>query len=118
MSKTTIAERRRGNTVGRKSSARTADANAAALREGVAGRVRFLQQDLFTVDLSPATVVTLFLPPELNDRLAPKLLRELRDGARIVSHRRTIRGWAPDEAIDVDVDEVRHEAFLWVNRRG
>jgi SAM-dependent methyltransferase len=97
--------------------ARIADANAAAQREGVADRVRFLQQDLFSVDLSPATVVTLFLLPELNDRLAPKLRRELRAGARIVSHRWTIRGWPPDEAIVVDVEEVRHEAFLWVSRR-
>jgi SAM-dependent methyltransferase len=97
--------------------ARIADANAAAQREGVADRVRFLQQDLFSVDLSPATVVTLFLLPELNERLAPKLRRELRAGARIVSHRWTIRGWPPDEAIVVDVEEVRHEAFLWVSRR-
>lgn len=98
--------------------ARIAQANAAAQREGVADRVRFLRQDLFSVDLSPATVVTLFLLPELNDRLAPKMRRELRPGARIVSHRWTIRGWPPDEAIFVEVDEVRHEAFLWVNRKG
>lgn len=98
--------------------ARIEQADAAARREGVADRVRFLRQDLFSVDLSPATVVTLFLLPELNDRLAPKLRRELRPGARIVSHRWTIRGWPPDDAIGVDVDEVRHEAFLWVNRKG
>lgn len=98
--------------------ARIEEADAAARREGVADRVRFLRQDLFSVDLSPATVVTLFLLPELNDRLAPKLRRELRPGARIVSHRWTIRGWPPDDAIGVDVDEVRHEAFLWVNRKG
>lgn len=97
--------------------ARIAEANAAARSEGVSDRVRFLRQDLFTVDLSPATVVTLFLLPELNDRLASKLRRELRVGARIVSHRWTIRGWPPDDAIAVDVDEVRHEAFLWINRR-
>jgi len=98
--------------------ARIAEANAAAEREGVADRVRFLRQDLFDVNLSPATVVTLFLLPELNDRLAPKMRRELRPGARIVSHRWTIRGWPPDEAILVEVDEARHEAFLWVNRKG
>jgi len=97
--------------------ARIAEAKAAAQSEGVAERVRFLQQDLFTVDLSPASVVTLFLLPELNDRLAPKLRRELRPGARVVSHRWTIRGWPPDETILVDVDEVRHEAFLWVIRK-
>ncbi len=97
--------------------ARIAEARAAAQSEGVAERVRFLKQDLFTVDLSPATVVTLFLLPELNDRLAPKLKRELRPGARVVSHRWMIRGWPPDETILVDVDEVRHEAFLWVIRK-
>jgi SAM-dependent methyltransferase len=96
--------------------ARIAEANVAARSDGVADRVRFLRQDLFTVDLSPATVVTLFLLPELNDRLAPKMRRELRAGARIVSHRWTIRGWPPDASIAVDVDEVRHEAFLWVIR--
>jgi ribosomal protein L11 methylase PrmA len=97
--------------------ARIAEARAAAQSEGVAERVRFLQQDLFTVDLSPASVVTLFLLPELNDRLAPKLKRELRPGARVVSHRWMIRGWPPDETILVDVDELRHEAFLWVIRK-
>ena len=97
--------------------ARIAEARAAAQSEGVAERVRFLQQDLFTVDLSPASVVTLFLLPELNDRLAPKLRRELRPGARVVSHRWMIRGWPPDETILVDVDEVRHEAFLWMIRK-
>ena len=97
--------------------ARIAEARAAAQSEGVAERVRFLQQDLFTVDLSPASVVTLFLLPELNDRLAPKLKRELRPGARVVSHRWMIRGWPPDETILVDVDEVRHEAFLWGIRK-
>lgn len=97
--------------------ARIAEANAAARSDGVADRVRFRRQDLFTVDLTPATVVTLFLLPELNDRLAPKMRRELRPGARIVSHRWTIRGWPPDESITVDVDEMRHEAFLWVIRK-
>jgi SAM-dependent methyltransferase len=97
--------------------ARIAEATAAAKSDGVAHRVRFLRQDLFTVELSPATVVTLFLLPELNDRLAPKMRRELRAGARIVSHRWTIRGWPPDDAISVDVDGVRHEAFVWVNRK-
>ena len=63
-------------------------------------------------------MVTLFLLPELNDRLAPKLRRELRDGARVVSHRWTIRGWPPDDAIRVEVDAVHHEAFLWVIRKG
>ena len=58
----------------------------SARRAGVGDRVIFRTGDLFEMDLSPATVVTLYLSPELNQRLRPKLLRELRPGARIVSH--------------------------------
>ena len=58
--------------------------NAAAA--GVANRVRFVTQDLFATDLRPASVVTLYLLQSLNERLRPKLVRELRPGARVVSH--------------------------------
>ena len=58
--------------------------NAAAA--GVGNRVRFVTQDLFATDLRPATVVTLYLLQSLNERLRPKLVRELRPGARVVSH--------------------------------
>lgn len=46
----------------------------------------FINQDLFEADITGATVVTLFLLPKMNERLVPKLKRELRRGARIVSH--------------------------------
>ena len=53
---------------------------------GVADRVRFLNQDLLATDIRDATVVMLFLSPELNLKARPKLLRELRPGTRVVSH--------------------------------
>jgi len=61
-----------------------AKANASAA--GVADRVRFVNQDMFTADISDATVVTLYLLQSLNERLRPKLVRELKPGTRVVSH--------------------------------
>ncbi|MCS6925332.1 MAG: methyltransferase domain-containing protein [Candidatus Binatia bacterium] len=75
---------------------RVAEATANARRAGVSERVRFLQQDLLLTDLREATVVTLFLTPALNLRLRPKLWRELRPGARVVSHLYDMGDWKPD----------------------
>lgn len=73
-----------------------------ARKANVAGRVRFLNQDFFETDISEATVVTLFLLPQVNARLAPKLKRELRPGARIVSHQYALGDdWPPEESEDV-----------------
>jgi len=63
-----------------------ANAAAAARRAGVEGRASFRRQDLFTTPLHEASVVALYLLPEMNLRLRPRLLTELRPGARIVSH--------------------------------
>ena len=65
---------------------RIREANEAARAAGVADKVRFLNQDLFTTNISEATVVTLYLLPSLNLRLIPKLNTELKVGTRIVSH--------------------------------
>jgi SAM-dependent methyltransferase len=79
---------------------RQAVANARDV--GVEGRVRFLNQDLFEADIREATVVTLFLLPQVNERLAPKLRRDLRPGTRVVSHQyRMGDDWPPDESEDV-----------------
>ena len=59
---------------------------AATQDASIAGRVRFLNQDLFTTDISEATVVTLYLLPSLNIKLIPKLNKELKPGTRVVSH--------------------------------
>src|SRR3989441_10898173 len=76
-------------------------------REGeVSDRVTFIEGDLFTADLSPATVVTLYLSATVNNRLEAKLRRELRPGARIVSHQFPIGNWNPDETIRVDNEDL------------
>ena len=85
-----------------------------ARRLGLADRVRFRQQDLFEVDLTPATVVTLYLSPDLNRRLRPKLLRELRPGTRIVSHSFDMGDWAPARTLQVSSNEGSHTLYLWV----
>ena len=69
----------------------------AALENGVADKVTFIEGDLFAQDISPATVVTMYLWPSVNKRLEMKLRRELRLGARIVSSAFGIGNWRPDE---------------------
>ena len=67
-----------------------------ARTEGVAGKARFVQADIFETDFSEATVVTLYLLPSLNMRLRPTLLR-MRPGTRVVSHAFGMEDWTPDE---------------------
>jgi SAM-dependent methyltransferase len=84
-----------------------------ARRARVAERTRFLLRDIFEADISEATVVTLFLLPRLNLRLMPKLKRELKRGARIVSHKFDMGDeWPPEQTRDVDGLEI----FLWTVR--
>jgi hypothetical protein len=64
-----------------------------------AGKVTFIEGDLFTADISGATVVTLFLSLTVNRQLEEKLRRELRPGTRVVSHQFPIGNWKPEEAI-------------------
>ncbi len=63
---------------------------------GVSHLVRFFEQNLFDTDISQATVVMLYLYPEVNLRLRPKLLKELKPGTRIVSHSHTMGDWEDD----------------------
>jgi cyclopropane fatty-acyl-phospholipid synthase-like methyltransferase len=86
----------------------TAKANAVAA--GVADRVTFITGNIFDADVSQATVVTLYLLQSLNERLRPKLVRELKPGARVVSHVFNMGPeWPPDRAIRVD----GHPISLW-----
>ena len=78
----------------------------------VTNRATFIQGDFFDTDISPATVVTLWLAPGVNARLEPKLRRELRPGSRIVSHQFLIGGWTPDVAAKQDGEDI----FLWTVR--
>jgi SAM-dependent methyltransferase len=82
-------------------------------REGdVADRVSFIEGDLFTADISQATVVTLWLSPGVNMRLEAKLRGELRPGTRIVSRQFPIGAWAPEQTVHVGDDVLR----LWTIR--
>ena len=73
-------------------------------------RVTFIEGDLFATDISAATVVTLYLSTSVNRRLEPKLRRELRPGARIVSHQFPIGDWTPSQTIRANDDDL----FLWI----
>jgi len=84
-------------------------ANDNARKAGVADKVRFVEGDLFKADLSDATVVMLYLSPTTNLRLAPKLQRELRPGARVVSNRFDMGDWKPD----AEVKAGGRRIFLW-----
>lgn len=76
--------------------------------------VKIEQKDIFTLDLSPANVVTLYLLPSLNVKLVPQL-KKLKPGSRIVSHNFDMRGYAPKQTIQVDVPgRGTHTVYLWV----
>ncbi|HEX7034139.1 MAG TPA: methyltransferase domain-containing protein [Pseudomonadales bacterium] len=77
-------------------------ARRAAEARGVSDRVRFVREDLFTTDLSGATVVTLYLMPEMLERLRAKLLWELEPGTRVLSHDYPIPNWRSERAVEFD----------------
>jgi hypothetical protein len=80
-------------------------ANAEARSEGLAGKVRFVNADLFESSLGEASVVTLYLLPRFVTRLVPKLRSELKPGSRIVSHDYPLSPWVADKTLSFDVDE-------------
>lgn len=80
---------------------RIEESNANAKTAGVTDRVTFAVQDLFQTDFKEATVVTLYLLPQVNLKLRPKLLSDLRPGARVVSHSFNMGDWKPDKTINV-----------------
>jgi 2-polyprenyl-3-methyl-5-hydroxy-6-metoxy-1,4-benzoquinol methylase len=89
---------------------RIQESNVNAQKAGVTDRVRFIQQDLFKTDVREATVVTLYLLPEVNLKLRPKLLQELRPGTRIVSHSFDMGDWKPQRTVQVGGTTI----YLWV----
>lgn len=90
-----------------------------ARNAGVGQRVSFREQDLFKTDLSPANVVTLYLLPEVNMQLRPKLL-QLRPGTRVVSHDFDMEDWEPDKTLTVDAPDKpiglgkTSKVYLWI----
>jgi SAM-dependent methyltransferase len=103
-----IAAARRGATgLGVEIDARLVEESVAnARRAGVAERVRFLEQDLFQTDLASATVVTMYLLPEVNLKLRPALLA-LKPGTRIVSHDWDMGDWQPDRSLELSVPDKK-----------
>ncbi len=82
--------------------------------EGVTNKIEFIEADLFEYDLSDATVITMFLLPEINLKLRPRLL-ELKPGTRIVSNTFTMAEWDPDyEVTTVENWNSWNTAFLWI----
>ena len=85
---------------------RIKEATENVQKNDVAGQVKVVQGDLFEQDLSPATVVTLYLLPSLNVKLMPKLKKELKPGTRIVSHAFDMGDWKPEKEMDVNGRKV------------
>ena len=93
---------------------RIAESHANARAAGVDALVTFKLQDAMTVDLSEATVVTLYLLSPSNLKLRPRLTRQLKPGARIVSHAFTMGDWQPDKVVDfADASGARRTLFVW-----
>lgn len=87
---------------------RIKEANDNLARAGVGDKVKFLNQDLFETDLSPASVITLYLLPTLNVKLMPALKR-LKPGTRIVSHSFDMgTDWPPDKSQDVNGRKIHY----------
>jgi SAM-dependent methyltransferase len=88
---------------------RIQEARANAKTANVEDKVKFQQNDLFKADIADATVVTLYLLPSVNERLKPKLLKELKPGTRIVSHSFDMGDWKPEREQVIDGARI----YLW-----
>lgn len=81
---------------------------------GVQDRVQFLQQDLFKTDIKEASVLMLYLLPEINLRLRPELFRQLKPGTRIASHSFDMGDWKPDQTVQVPAGGYARTVHYWV----
>ena len=88
---------------------RIKEANENARQAGVTDKVKFVLGNLFEAEFGDATVVTLYLLPDVNLRLRPKLLKDLKVGSRIVSHQFDMGDWEPDKKINLDWRTL----YLW-----
>jgi hypothetical protein len=95
-------------------------ANRLAARAGVADRAVFYERDLYETDLTAASVVTIYLLPEVNLMVRPKLLATLKPGTRIVSHDYGMGDWPPDQQMVLDAPDKpvgrdkKSKVFFWV----
>jgi SAM-dependent methyltransferase len=88
---------------------RILEANENAAKNGVTQLVQFRQEDLFKTNFSEATVVTLYLLPDLNVKLRPRLFAELKPGTRVVSHQFDMGTWKPDRTVELNGRTI----YLW-----
>ena len=93
---------------------RIAESNANAKAAGVTGRVEFRRADAMTVDVSPATVVTLYLLSSSNAKLRPLLTRQLKPGARVVSHAFSMGSTWPADKVDTFTTSRGDEVTLYL----
>lgn len=91
-----------------------AQAQNNAVAAKVEDKVQFKQQDLFKSDFRDATVITLYLLDELNVRLRPHILAQVKPGTRIVSHAFRMGEWEPDAERSIKINETSYDAFFWV----
>mgnify|MGYP005841299627 CR=1 FL=1 len=89
---------------------RIQEAEENAKQANVSNRVKFIEKNLFEADVKEASVVTLYLLPDVNLRLRPKLVKDLKPGARIVSHSFDMGEWKPDKTVKVDGRSL----YLWI----
>src|SRR3954447_24666716 len=97
---------------------RIKEARANAKKAGVEDLVRFEENDLFVADIKPATVVTLFLLPQVNLKLKPKLLSDLKAGTRVVSNTFDMGEWRAEKESRLNVDDnefsgLSQQFYLW-----
>lgn len=91
---------------------RKARENAQAA--GVADRATFVEGDIFEANIRDATVITMYLLADINMRLRPKLLNDLKPGTRIVSHNYDLGDWKPARTATVSVGGIEHTVYFWV----
>ena len=93
---------------------RVKEAEDNAKAAGVTDKVRFMTGDIFDADIRQATVVTMYLLPDVNMKLRPKLLSDLKPGTRIVSHNYDLGDWKPKSHTSLEVSGTRHDVYFWV----
>jgi SAM-dependent methyltransferase len=93
---------------------RIAESRQNAEQAGASAHIEFRQEDLMDTPLADATVVMLFLSQDFNLRLRPRLQRELRPGARVVSHWHNMGDWKPARSLGVRTPFAEHAVYLWV----
>ena len=95
--------------------ARIKESKSNADTAGVKSKIEFVEGDLFEQDLSKATVVTLYLLPTLNERLRPKLFKEVRPGTRVVSNAFDMGEWKADRTLNIKTASgMQSYAYLWI----